>query len=386
MPTNLPPEAILAEKKYLEADTLPEKIIALQEYISKIPKHKGTEKLLSLLKTKLAKLKEKAESLKKLKKGSGKHINIRKEGAGQVVLVGLTNCGKSSILNELTGSKAKIASYPFTTSKPEVGMLEFGGVYIQIVEAPALFDGATTSPSGPPIFSVIRNADAICIVLDLSSNPIEQLKIILDELEQNGIKINCEPPKVRIKKTGSGGLQFLGLHYFSGEKEDLLEILKEAGVINAVIQFYDKTDLTQFSEALDEKIVYRPALIIGNKGDLEGSSKSYQELISSEYNEYPTVAISCLKRKNIGNLKREVFKLLKIIRVYTKETDGTVSERPLVLRDGATVEDVAKRLHQKFIKKFKYAKIFGDSAKFLGEKVGLEHELKDNDIIQIFTK
>jgi ribosome-interacting GTPase 1 len=384
LPINLDHEAMVAEQKYLEAETLPDKIRTLQEYISKIPKHKGTEKLLSILKTKLARLKEEAETQRKIKKGSGKIINIKKEGAGQVVLVGLTNSGKSSILNYITGANVKIGDYPFTTQEPQVGVLNYEGVPIQIVEAPALFDNATISNSGPPIFSVIRNADALMIILDLSKDPIIQFKTILNELEKNGIKINSKPPAVKIKKIGSGGLQFFGLQYFLGEKDDLIEIIKEAGIHNAAIHFYDRTSLSDFVEALDERIVYRKAIIIANKGDLEGSVKNFENLKLSIKDFAKVIPISIIKKKGINELKESVFESLDIIRIYTKENDGTISEKPLVLKNNSTVNDVAKRLHNKFIKKFKYAKIFGKSAKFPGEKVGLDHNLVDNDIIQIF--
>lgn len=386
MPTNLPPEALVAEEKYSEATTLPEKIRTLQDFISKVPKHKGTEKLLSILKTRLAKLKDELETSKKARRGGGRNINIRKEGAAQVVLIGLTNCGRSSLLSKLTGANVKIADYPFTTKEPEVGMINYEGALIQLVEAPAIFENLTDNIIGPPIFSIIRNADCIAVVIDLSDDPYKQMRIIREELEKNDIKINVKPPAVKVKKTGSGGLQFLGLQYFKGDKEDLNDILKEAGVYNATIRFLDTVTLPQFAEVLDEKIVYRPAIIIANKGDADGSVDNYSKLEQLVNNQIDIIPVSALKDRGLEQLKSKLFRVLSLIRIYTKETDGSVSPKPLVLKKDSTVNDVAKRLHAKFINRFKFAKVFGPSAKFPGEKVGLDHKLLDGDIIQIFTQ
>ncbi len=385
MPTNLPPEAQVAEEKYNEATTLPEKIKALQDFISKIPKHKGTEKLLSVLKTRLAKLKNELENSKKVKRGSGRKTNIPKEGAAQVVLIGLTNTGKSSLLHALTGVDVKIADYPFTTKEPELGMLNYEGVLIQLVEVPAIFNGLSNSTIGPTIFSIIRNADAILILIDLTENPYEQWNTIINELDKNSIKINKTPPAVKIKKTGSGGINFIGLQYFKGCKEDLIELLKESGIYNATVHFNDYVTLTDFAEVLDERIVYRPAIIVATKGDLDGSAYNYEALKNHLRGLAEIIPVSVNKNIGLELLKNKVFTMLNIIRVYTKDAENGVSPKPLVLKKGATVRDVAKRLSVKFLKEFKYAKIFGPSAKFPGEKVGLDHELADKDVVQIFT-
>ena len=385
MPTNLPPEAQVAEEKYNEATTLPDKIRTLQDFISKIPKHKGTEKLLSVLKTRLAKLKNEFETSKKIKRGGGKKTNIPKEGAAQVVLIGLTNTGKSSLLAALTGADVKIADYPFTTKEPELGMLNYDGALIQLIETPAIFDGLTNSVAGPSIFSIIRNSDAVLILIDLSKNPVEQYNTIMNELDKNSIKINKTPPAVKIRKTGSGGLNIIGSQYFKGSKEDLMELLKETGIFNATIHFNDYVTLTDLTDALDERIVYRPAIIVANKGDLEGSATNYEVLKPVVEGRIEIIPVSASKNIGLELLKNKIFTMLNIIRVYTKESDEGVSPKPLVLKNGATVRDVAKRLSVKFLKGFKYAKIFGSSAKFPGEKVGLDHKLADKDVIQIFT-
>ena len=346
---------------------------------------KGTEKLLALLKTKLAKHKEKLEKQKKTKKGSGSSLSVKKDGNAQLILVGMTNSGRSSLLSILTEAKVKIADYPFTTKNPALGILDYEGVKLQIVEVPALFQGMSGSKTGPQILSVIRNADAILLVIDLTQNPLEQMKILLNELEESGIKVNTKPPLVRIKKTGMGGIQISGLQFYDGPKEDLIDLLHESGIYNSVIRIEGETALDQIREALDESIVYKSALIVANKGDGESSAENYDKLERMYKARFKIVPVSAVKIIGFAGLKSNIFDILAIIRVYTKEIGGEVSDRPLILSKGMTVADVAKKLHKRFLEKFKYAKIFGSSAKFDGERAGLDHVLKDKDTVQIFT-
>lgn len=297
----------------------------------------------------------------------------------------MTNSGRSSLLSILTGAKVRIADYPFTTKKPALGILDYEGVKLQIVEVPALFPDITSSKTGPQTLSVIRNADAILLVIDLTRNPLEQMKILLSELEESGIKINKKPPLVKIKKTGMGGIQILGLQFYDGQKEDLIDLLHESNIYNSVIRIEGKTGLDEIREALDESIVYKTALIVANKGDGESSAGNYNKLKSMYKTHFKIVPVSAAKTVGFAKLKSSIFEILDIIRVYTKEIGGELSNRPLILSNGMTIADVAKKLHKHFLEKFKYAKVFGSSAKFNGERVGLDHVLKDKDVVQIFT-
>jgi len=170
MPINAGPEYFVAEKKYLEARTREEKIEALKEMIRTLPKHKGTEKLLAQLRKRLAKLK----SQKSVKARSKPKFLIRKLGAAQVCIFGLTNSGKSSLLKALTGKEVEIADYPYTTKKPKVGMMPFGEVQIQLIEIPSTFD--------PESLSMLYTCDEILILLDATGDlkkQEEELKKIL---------------------------------------------------------------------------------------------------------------------------------------------------------------------------------------------------------------
>ncbi|MFX1486846.1 MAG: GTPase [Promethearchaeota archaeon] len=338
-----------------------------------------------MLKTKLARYKEKLEKQKKAKKASSSGLSVKKDGDAQIVLVGVTNSGKSSLLSILTGAKVKIADYPFTTKNPAPGILDYEGVKLQIVEVPSLFRGISSSKTGPQVLSIIRNADAILLVIDLTRNPSEQMKILLTELEESGIKINKKPPPINIKKTGMGGIQILGLQFYDGQKEDLIDLLHESNIYNSVIKIEGRIGLDEIREALDESIVYRSALVAANKGDGESSAENYSKLERTYKTRFDIVPVSAMKIIGFAGLKSNIFDLLDIVRIYTKEIGGGVSDRPLILSRGMTIADVAKKLHKRFLEKFKYARIFGSSAKFDGERVGLDHVLKDKDIVQIFT-
>lgn len=202
MPVNAGPEYAVAEVEYKKAKTSQEKIKALERMYTLAPKHKSSEGLLREIKTKISKFKAKVEK-ERAKKGGGFSLSIKKEGAAQVALVGLTNSGKSTILKKLTGAKVEIADYPFTTKMPEVGVMDYHGVKIQLVEVPAFFEGFIESERGPAFMSIARSADLIVIVLDGVGNCEGDLKIINNEFSKTFMalkKIRQEKIENEIKK------------------------------------------------------------------------------------------------------------------------------------------------------------------------------------------
>jgi small GTP-binding protein len=182
MPANLPPQYFEVEKKYREAKAPQEKLVYLQELLSIIPKHKGTEKLQADLKTKISKLKDAMEKQKKSKGSGGSWYQVEKQGAGQIVLVGMPNSGKSSLLNSLTNAHVEVALYPFTTTLPHVGMMVFENIKIQIVDTPPLHDDAPAW-----LFGLYRNGDLLVIVLDCTSNVTDDFTVIQNALNQKNI-------------------------------------------------------------------------------------------------------------------------------------------------------------------------------------------------------
>ncbi|MBI2578775.1 MAG: TGS domain-containing protein [Candidatus Aenigmarchaeota archaeon] len=167
MPVNAPAEYFKAENKFHSAKTREDKIAALEEMIRLLPKHHGSEQMHAQLKSKLAKLKKEVPA----KKGFSKK-GVAKEGEAQVCLVGLTNSGKSSLIATLTEAKPQVSHHPYTTTKPEVGMMDYKGVKVQLVEIPSTFDSQH--------MSIVRSADAVAIVAKEGPD-LQQLKKILDD-------------------------------------------------------------------------------------------------------------------------------------------------------------------------------------------------------------
>ncbi|MBS7248598.1 MAG: GTPase [Candidatus Jordarchaeales archaeon] len=385
MPVNLGAEAQVALKKLEEAKTKEEQIQAIEELLAKMSKHKGTEKLERQLKKRLAKLREEVEREKARRARSAPSFNIKKEGSGQVVLVGLTNSGKSLLLNRLTGADAKVGAYPFTTTSPEVGILNFGGAMIQIVEVPPIFDGCAESVNGPRIFSLIRNADVVALVVDLSLDPTFQVSVMLKEFEKQKIYLNRQRPNVRIRKTGEGGIQIIGSSLLKGDVEGLIDFLASKRIVNALVHIKEPVTTEDVKLAMDESASFKPALIVANKGDAPGSAGNFKLLRERYGSSFPIYPVSSLTGKGLEELSSAFFSSLNIIRVYTKEPGGPRSDKPIVLRKGATVRDAVKRIRPSMLKNFSYAKVYGPSAKYDGEKVGLDHVLMDGDTIQIHT-
>jgi len=167
MPINATAEYFKAEQRFSKARTTEEKILALEEMIRELPKHKGTENVLAQLRSKLAKLKKQAA---KAKEKGRKEIGVKKEGEAQICLLGKTMSGKSWILQKLTEAKPQLASHPYTTTKPQIGMMNWRGVKIQLVEIPAMFD--------VPHMSVCRTADAIALVAKSEADKAELLELL----------------------------------------------------------------------------------------------------------------------------------------------------------------------------------------------------------------
>ncbi|MCC6018496.1 MAG: TGS domain-containing protein [Candidatus Verstraetearchaeota archaeon] len=387
MVTNLPPQAKALMREYQEAKSIPEKIAKLEALISAIPEHKGTEKLRRNLKRTLAKLKRELEERerKRAKSSSGIRFSVKREGAGQIVLVGDTLTGKSSLLSLLTNAKPTIGSTPFTTRNPIPGMMEYLDVQVQLVEVPAISVGV---PWLNPALSLCRNADGIVFVVDLSRDPIESLKFIFEKIK--GAKITLKKPNVRIEveKRPSGGIQV----FCSGilkdcDVKDIVELFKSYGFNNAFVKIWGDVSLSDVERYMDSSIVYKPSIVIANKIDVEGSMDNLVKLEKSLGGLVKVIPFSCVNPPlDLLKLKSEIYGMLNVIRVYTKEVGGSPSKKPLVVPKGFRVIDVARIIHSQLYNNFSYARVWGSSVKFDGERVGPDHVLNDGDVVEIRTR
>lgn len=299
MPANLPPQYFALVEKLKKASEPEEKISILEEMLSICPKHKGTEKVQKDIKRKIATLKKELRTKKKLKREQ--IFVVKKEGAGQIAVLGPPNSGKTSLVNALTGSSFKVADYPFTTTLPQPAMMPFGDILIQLVDTPPI-----TKDFFPGwLKSILKNSDGILIIVDLSKEDFEK------------------------------------------EIFEFKEILKDFG---------------------DKKIIF-----VGNKVDL----------IEKEIKSEGIKEISVLKKIGLEDLKREIFSMLGILRVYSKKPGKEPDfAHPFVLKEGSTLLDFAREVHQDFASKFKLAKLYKkDSKKPI--LVGKDYLLRDGDILEI---
>ena len=354
--------------------------------LSTIPKHKGTEKMQLQIKRNLSKLKKEVEKEKELKKGGsgGTSFFVRKEGAAQVALAGLPNSGKSTILNKLTGRDVDIGHYAFTTVKPTPAMLQYKDIQIQLVDMPGLIEGVSLGKGmGGPLISAIRAVDVIVIIVDLSVDPLKDLELILRELEAKGLRINKKVPNIEIQKLPTGGIEIIGENFLVGcNSQDVKKVLQEERVHNAIITIKEPVTLTDIFEVLDSSLEYKKAIIVGTKGDLPGSKEGLQKLESNVTN-FKIIPVSAINNVNLDILPAEIFSILDIIRVYTRSPGGQIDNEAMPMKINSTALDAAKKVHKNLYKNFKFARVWGESAKFDGQRVGPEHVLRDGDIIEI---
>jgi ribosome-interacting GTPase 1 len=323
MPANLPPQYFEAEKRLRSAKDPEEKIAALEEMLAIMPHHKGTDRLHAVLRQKIAKFSQEAE--RKLATARRAGFYITREGAGQVMLVGPTNSGKSQLLAALTEAIPEVAEYPFTTKTPVPGMMKFEDIQIQLVDTP---------PVGYKevkvlLSNALRSADLIAIVIDLSLEPTGQVEATLQ-----------------------------------GLREARIEPLADDG-----------REMTPGSYP-------RKMLIVGNKNELVGSNENWERLRSQYAEVFPLASISAREGRGLEDFRRTIYEALNIIRVYTK-TPGSKADLtdPMVLEKGSTLEQGAEALHKDFYQNLKYAVVWG-SGKYDGQRVSKGHVLQDGDIVE----
>lgn len=392
MPANLPAEA---KQKYREASLArnpEEKIKKLQEFMSLFPKHKGTENLRAQVKRKISQLKQEIEDKKQKRTGvsSGPRDFVEKEGDAQIVLLGPTNVGRSSLLSTLTNARVAILDYPYTTTESTPGMFNYQDLQLQMVETPAIMEGSSEGGAwGLQTLTSARNADGLVLMVDLSKDPVEQFSLISKELEKS--KILTRKPKARIeieKKHMGAKLKFIVLgKLVDCSVKDLTRLLKSYGVRDATIKIRGEATFDDVEEAVFEGKVYRPAIILANKADHPLATERLEQLKKVVGDELKIVAVSCETKVGIDALGAEIFGMLDIIRVYTKEpTKKDASKRPFTIRKGSTVFDLAKRIHTDFYEQFSYAKVWGKRLRFSPQKVGGTFGLEDGDIVELHIK
>jgi ribosome-interacting GTPase 1 len=328
MPANLPPEYYSAEIRFKEASTPREKVTALEALISTVPKHKGTDKLRADLRRRLSRLRE--ETAKKKKSGKGDLYTVEKQGASQAALIGFSNAGKSSLLGAVTNARPVIADYPMSTVMPLTGMMPFEDIQFQIVDLPPVGSESTDGWCS----SIIRNANILMMVIDLSEEPETQADLLLDQL-------------------ASWNIPLVTLNSPEGEKSDPGN---------------------------------KPLIIAANKSDLPEAGGKMNELHRIYGADFPVAKISSLLKTGLDELRKTVFDNSRIIRVYAKQPGKKPDmDTPFILPGGSHVLALAEIIHKDFFTNFQYACIWG-STRFDGQRVQKDYILRDRDIVEYHAK
>ncbi|MCK5302641.1 MAG: 50S ribosome-binding GTPase [Candidatus Thorarchaeota archaeon] len=392
LPTNVTPEFDRQRQIYEDTESLEQRIIELQKLISLAPRHKGAERMRGDYRKKLAKLRaevEKRKDQERTRKGSAgaEEGVIRKEGAGQVCLIGVTNCGKSSLINAVSNAEFDVGDYPFTTAIPTPAMLTLEDINIQLIELPGIFKGSHEAGIGRQALGVARNTDCIALVIDLSRNIDTQMEVILEELNRARIRLNKEKTAVRVERVGLGGLMIYGVQNYQGNKDELYEYLEARRVTNIIVRLQKPATFQQFVDAMDASVAYVRALVIATKGDTPGSEERFEELQDKYGERFDIVPISAEKGENLDGMSWALYEHLDILRVYTKIPGKKREMKPIVLPEGSVVEDAAMKVHKElFVERFRTALIIRDNDKIKRRHVGLNYPLKDGDVLQLMHR
>jgi len=391
MPANLPPDA---RKKWAEVEATrnpKERLLRMQEFLSLVPKHKGTAKMCAYVKKQMSAIRQELEEKKRKKTGkSAFKLFLEKEGAAQVALIGLTKAGKSSLLASVTNARVEISANPYTTRELVPGTLAYKDIQFQIIEAPALREGSAEGRGwGLKTLATARNADGVVLVLDLSQNPVDQLSVIVNEMEKARILVSKPKARVEIERKYMGaGLRIIVVgRLVDCTFKEVEQLLKRYRVSDGVVKISGEATLNEVEDAIFESTVYKPAVIVANKTDVKGARANLKLLEAYVGNTLPIVAISCKTREGLARLGDVLFETLDITRIYTKEpNEKEFSKKPFILKKGATVYDLAKSIHSDFSRKFSFAKVWARRLVFSPQKVGSTFCLQDGDVVEIHVR
>jgi len=322
MPANLTPQYRAAEAKFKSARTLEEKRAALEEMIANIPKHKGTEKMQADLKRRMARLRHEEEARTSR---HGHSFKVEPEGAAQVVLLGPPNCGKSSLLATLTHAEPAIGDYPFTTTRPQPGMMQFEDVQIQLVDLPPV----AAQHMDPWLPGLVRGADAALLMVDPTSPELpEDVEIVRERLAAAHAPLVGKMPE-DVDPRDNPLLTLMVITKTDRAREEDLNVLEE----------------------------------------LYGS-------------QYALLRISVTNHAGLEALKVALWRSLQLLRVYSKPPGKPVDRKePFVLPHGFTVADLAERVHREIAEKLQFARVWG--GKLDGQRVARDFELRDRDVVEL---
>ena len=360
-----------------------ERIAEIEREIARTQKNKATEYHLGLLKAKLAKYRNQLIEGSKSSSQKGEGFDVMKSGDARVALIGFPSVGKSTLLSTLTSTSSESASYEFTTLTCIPGVIQHNGANIQLLDLPGIIEGAAGGKGrGRQVIAVGRTADIVVMMLDAIKGDVQK-ELLTIELESVGIRLNKTVPKIYFKEKKGGGISFTATCPLTKISEKMIHlILHEYKIFNADVVFRGDYTTDEFIDVVVGNRKYMPCLYVYNKID-QISIEEVDRIARLPH----CVVISCNMKLNLDYLKEMIWQYLGLITVYTKKpgkkpdfTDG------LILRSNCTVEHACHSIHRTLVNNFKYAQVWGQSAKYNGQHVGLGHKLAHEDVLLVTKK
>jgi len=361
-----------------------QKISEIEAEMARTQKNKATAGHLGLLKAKLAKLKRELITPKGGATVAGEGFDVAKTGDARIGFVGFPSVGKSTLLSNLSGTYSEVAAYEFTTLTTVPGVIKFKGAKIQLLDLPGIIEGAKDGKGrGKQVIAVARTCSLIFIVLDVLK-PLGHKRLIEKELEGFGLRLNKSPPDITFRRKEKGGIN---LNCVVQQSELDLELVKticsEYKIHNAdIILRFDAT-ADDLIDVIEGNRVYMPCIYLLNK--IDKISAKELDIVSQLPHGVP---ISADHKWNLDMLLETMWEYLNLTRIYTKPK-GQLPDytAPVVLHtERRSVEDFCNKIHRTILKQFKYALVWGCSVKHQPQKVGKDHILDDEDVVQIIKK
>lgn len=364
-----------------------EKIKEIEEEMARTQKNKATEYHLGQLKAKLAKLRtELQEPPKGAGSGAGEGFEVTKYGDGRVALIGFPSVGKSTLLTQLTGTESEAASYEFTTLTCIPGIIHYNDAKIQLLDLPGIIEGAAQGKGrGRQVIAVCKSADLLLMVLD-ATKPHTHKEILTRELESVGIRLNRDPPNIYFKKRKTGGVHFNATVPLTHMDEKMvMRVLQEYKIHNADILFREDATVDDFIDVMEGNRRYIKCLYVYNKVDM-----CCMEEVDEIARRPTSIPISCSANLNLDGLLERIWEMMALVRIYTRRIGAKPDfNEPVVLsedRGGINIGAFVRQIHKTLVKEFNYALVWGCSAKHFPQRVGLAHQLSDEDVVQIVKK
>eukprot|EP01134_Creolimax_fragrantissima_P008486 CFRG8486T1 len=363
-----------------------ERIKAIEDDMARTQKNKATSQHLGLLKAKVAKLKRELIEGPKGSGGGGKGegFDVAKSGDARIGFIGFPSVGKSTLLSNLAGVHSEVAAYEFTTLTTVPGQISYKGAKIQLLDLPGIIEGAKDGKGrGRQVIAVARTCSLIYIVLDVLK-PLQHKRIIEAEVEGFGIRLNKKPPQIILKKKDKGGINFTAhVPVTHLDQEIVTSVLKEYKINSADVRLMEDATVDDLIDVIEGNRVYVPAVYVMNKID-QISIEELDIICKTPH----CVPISAHHRWNYDGLLQLTWKYLDLVRVFTKPKGQLPDyDQPVVLqREKRTVENFCLKIHRALLNDFKCALVWGQSVKHNPQRVGRDHVLEDEDVVQIIKK